>query len=252
MRARRSEGAPPSSRIVAAALAVVALVPATARAEDSPQTMAFEIKFGAYRPAIDSEFSNDSAKPYAEIFDDESFLMSRFEFDWQILRAAGSSLGVGFGAGYGSVTGKGLLSDWSESADDTEFSMVPMDLSAVYRFDLLARHAGVPFVPVFKGGVDYVIWWITDGLGDVSDYKDDKGVLSDGSGGTFGWHASAGLCFLLDFLEEDAAKIFDVEFGVNNSYLFAEYVYSQIDDFGSDKSFFLGDQTVYFGLAFEY
>jgi hypothetical protein len=48
------------------------------------------------------------------------------------------------------------------------------------------------------------------------------------------------------------AQTFDVEMGVNTTLLFAEYVFSWIDDFGSKKSWDLGSRTFLVGIAFEF
>ena len=48
------------------------------------------------------------------------------------------------------------------------------------------------------------------------------------------------------------ARAFDLDMGVNNSYLFAEYLSATIDDFGDRNSLHLGDDTVFFGVAFDF
>jgi hypothetical protein len=59
-----------------------------------------------------------------------------------------------------------------------------------------------------------------------------------------------GLKLLLDFLDEEASFKFQEDIGVINSYLFAEYMASFIDGFGSGNHMNLGDQTFMFGLMF--
>ena len=48
------------------------------------------------------------------------------------------------------------------------------------------------------------------------------------------------------------AAEFDTESGVNNSYLFAEYTTSEVNDFGSDESMELSSDHLSFGLMFEF
>jgi len=225
---------------------------------DSPRSHQIEIKFGAYMPSIDSEKGVDS---YEVLFEDDSMFMSRLEYNYQFWKNFGS-LALGLDLGYGQITGHGReLSASTEdgvatyagkSSDETQLKMVPMSVSLVYQFDVMATRWKVPLVPFFKVGLDYNIWWITDGVDDVATYTPSGGKELEGYGDTFGWHISTGIKLLLDVFAPNMAKTFDNEVGVNNSYLVAEYVYSDIDDFGSKKSFQLGDSWLMFGLAFEY
>ena len=60
-----------------------------------------------------------------------------------------------------------------------------------------------------------------------------------------------GLRLLLDVFEPGAARSFDIEMGVNHSYLFAEVQQLWLNDFGSSKSIDLSDMVLAFGLAFD-
>ena len=44
---------------------------------------------------------------------------------------------------------------------------------------------------------------------------------------------------------------FDADSGVNNSYLFVNYMRTEADDFGSKTSWSLSDTTTLFGIGFE-
>ena len=250
-------------KICAALLALVLCAP-LANAQlyglnaESPRSHQIEIKFGAYMPGIDSE---KGVNAYEVMFEENSIFMSRFEYNYQFWKSFGS-LALGVELGYGQVTGSGReLSASTEdspvtyagkSSDETQLMIVPMSLSLVYQFDVMATRWNVPLVPFLKAGLDYNIWWITDGVEEVASYTPDGGKKLEGYGDTFGWHVSAGIKLLLDVFAQNMAKTFDNEVGVNNSYLVAEYVYSDINDFGSKKSFQLGDSWLMFGLAFEY
>ncbi len=223
--------------------------PLTASAEGSGQTSAMELRFGTYKPAIDSEFSG-GVSPYKDIFGDNSAWLFGAEYDAQIWRGFGS-IGLFGSAAWGYVSGKGVAPEGAETSDETTLSMVPIVLGAVYRFDVLADRFNIPFVLTGKLGVDYTLWWIRDGLDDVTEYSDAGGSKLPGYGGTFGLHWAVGFHLLLDFFEPHTAKIFDNEMGVNNSYLFAEYVGYWVNDFGASDSFDLSHNGVVFGLAFE-
>ncbi|MFT7623870.1 MAG: hypothetical protein ACI9WU_003055 [Myxococcota bacterium] len=234
------------------ALAIlVLLVPLSASAQlygdvqqESPRSHQIALKFGPYLPNIDGS-------AYETAFGDDSIFMFRFEYDYQFFKTFGS-LAVGFEVGYGSVTGKGqAVDDATTSGDETRLQMVPLALSLVYALDVMAVRYNIPLVPEFEFGFDWVHWWIEDGTGETSTYSDGVDTFT-GAGATLGWHVSVGLKLLLDTMAPNMAQTFDTEVGVNNSYLFAELLYADISDFGSDTSWDVGTLTGMFGLAFEF
>jgi hypothetical protein len=205
-----------------------------------------ELKLGTYYPAIDSEF--ESATPFADIFGTSNLLYGELEWDFYLYNRFGHA-GVGLHAGYVRVKGDVVVDDESiEDPGDTTFRVIPLRASGVYEFDVLAERWMVPLVPTFKAGLDLYLWRIRGGGGDTARGPEGQ----PGSGGTFGWHASFGLKFLLDIIDRQSAAAFDMSWGVNNSYLFAEYMITRIDDFGSDQSFDLSDNQLLFGLAFQF
>lgn len=231
-------------RFMAVLLVTVLALPALA--EESSRDMILEIKFGPYRPSIDSEFSN--ATPYSDVMGGGSVLMSQIEYEYEVWNGVGI-LAIGASIGYSQDSGKQKLKSTLEnSKDTTTFHLIPLKLDVVYRFDYLAQRYNVPLVPHVKAGFDYYIWWITNGVGDVPKSADG----SVGRGGTFGGHLTVGLALLLDWMSPDMAQTFDTDVGVNNTYLFAEYVMSWVNDFGSSSSFDLSSMTFLAGIAFEF
>ncbi len=221
---------------------------------ESPRRHQLEIKFGPYTPDMDSEGINT----YALFFDNESMFMTRLEYDYQFWQDWGS-LAIGAEIGYGQITGNGLATGTGEAtSDETSLNMLPTSLSLVYHLDVAAIRWGIPLVPYVKVGVDYTLWWITNGIDETSTYEsptpnaDGTVTVFDGEGDTFGWHVAGGIKLLLDTMAPKMAQTFDTDAGVNNSYLFVEFLYADISDFGSDTSFQLGDMTVFLGLAFEF
>ncbi|NTX54459.1 hypothetical protein HR086_24495, partial [Myxococcus sp. CA039A] len=57
--------------------------------------------------------------------------------------------------------------------------------------------------------------------------------------------------FLLDVLQPRFARDFDSGLGINHSYLFAEYTYADVDNFGK-PGFVLSSRRWMFGLALDY
>lgn len=230
------------------ALAILT-VPLATLAEESNQTSALELRFGLYNPSIDSEFSGD-VSPMKDVFGDDGAWLFGAEYDVQLWQGFGS-VGLFASAAWGYLEGKGIAPDGTDTSDGTTLSLVPLVAGGVYRFDVLAKRYKIPFVLSAKLGLDYTLWWIRDGLEEITEYSDGNGGTTPGYGGTFGLHWAVGLHLLLDFFEPHTAKVFDNEMGVNNSYLFAEYTGYWVDDFGSSSSFDLSHNGFVFGLAFE-
>lgn len=132
----------------------------------SPQHFAVELRLGPYRPNIDSEFDG-GATPHANFFGSGRRLMTQVEVDYQFIRHVGS-VGVGLGIGYFTEEGQNRILATSELSDDkTTLRLIPLSLSLVYRFDLPYEQWGFPLVPYGKAGLDYALWSITNGNGDV-------------------------------------------------------------------------------------
>jgi hypothetical protein len=223
-------------------------VPATAMAE-SPRTMELEIKFGPFYPNHIDEEAGLRNKPYETVFGNSSHMLSRVELQYIVFQKVGTAA-VGGGAGFWQALGKGRALDpktgtEKKSTDTTVFNIVPLTLDVAYRFDWLAQKKDIPLTPFVKVGLDYYFWWVLNATGDVASSGEGRG-----SGGKFGWHASFGLALLLDWVDSDTANDFDVNVGVNNTYLFAEGVISRVDNFGSD-GLDLGSEAFLFGLLFE-
>jgi hypothetical protein len=218
----------------------------------SPQRFAVEVKFGPYRPDVDSEFPQSGPNmrtPYKDYYGNGRHLFSALELDYQILHLFGS-LGIGAGVGYFSVTGTAPVGNGSglPSGDTSGFTVVPVSLSAVYRFDHFLETRNVPLVPFGKLGLDWAYWQITDGNGEIA--HDAMG--NTGRGGTLGWHASAGLALVLDWLDPEAARDFDADIGVNHTALAFEYTHADISGLGRSGRLHVGDTTWTLGLLLEF
>lgn len=232
----------------AGALVAVGLASHGARAE-SPRDMEIEIHGGSYSPDVDSAVSGGT--PWKDTFGSSSLTLFRMHIDYELWQEFGT-LAVGGGFGYGWVDGKALSNEGEKTEDEVGFNLVPLTLSVVYRWDWAAVNYNVPFVPYVKAGLTAGLWWATDAKDSISNARDADGNAHEGAGLTLGWHVSVGLQFLLDIFSSSMATGFDGEAGVNNSYIFAEFTHTGLDDFGSDSSLDLSDDALSFGLAFEF
>ena len=224
---------------------VAALVAAPAAAAESPRFGAFEFTLSGYKPSIDAEFGA-GAKPYTAAFGGGRGLLFRADVARSLYIGVGT-LDVGLGAGYFEKYGHGVLPTGATAADSTAFKVVPLRASITYRFDYLATQYNIPVAPYARASLERYQWWVTNGSGSTA----NAGGLT-GSGATNGYSVSAGLAFLLNFLDPGVAREMDRDLGINHTYLFVDVTKSYIDDFGSGQSWNLSDDktTIAGGLLF--
>ena len=205
---------------------------------ESERSAAIEFKLGGYQPSVDHE-AGLFGTPFKEFFGDRPMLLFQLEGERMLWQQVGS-FGVGASIGYSELYAKSLVAATGErSSESSGFKVMPLRALATYRFDYPALHMGIPLVPYVKGGLAYSVWWAT------------KGSDTQGQGGQWGYTAIGGLAFMLDFLEPRLAKDFDSDLGVNHSYLFAEYVYEDINNFGRG-GLDLSSRHFMFGLTLEF
>jgi hypothetical protein len=222
--------------------------------QGSPRNYAIEARFGLYTPAIDSEFSGKQViKPQSFIFGNKRRPMWQLEFDWEVFQEFGT-LALGGVVGYykenASACVQSALTTTGEcqpSGDNTSLRLIPLAALVVYRFDVLAEQWKIPLVPYGKAGLNYTIWTITDGNGNIP-----SAGGGHGQGGTMGWQASVGLALQLDFLDPSTARGFDSDSGVNHTYAFFELDTIQSSGLGTKNALHVGDNTWFAGLMFEF
>lgn len=212
---------------------------------ETPQDTAFEFRIGPYLPNVDEEFGGTG--PFERFFGDENRYLVGFEVDWQALRIPHVlSLGPGFGWGIVGMDGRTFRSNGDVAGQTTSLSIMPMYGVAVLRVDALAQQTPVPLAAHAKLGLGYALWWTDDGIG-LS--RDAEGVT--GEGASYGYQGALGLSLLLDSLDRLAARDLDTTFGVNNSYLFFEWYYSDLNGFDAGDQMQVGTSTWLLGLALE-
>ncbi|MEZ4449426.1 MAG: MXAN_2562 family outer membrane beta-barrel protein [Nannocystaceae bacterium] len=233
----------------------------------SPQRFATEVKFGPFIPDIDRNYhGSDEFGPYAKIFgqtDDRGIttaepkkgLLTALAFEWQFLNPGGiGPLGLGYTFSFFRDKAQALLVDppadgsVRSGADKTTFTVLPMALQLVFRFELLADRVNIPIVPYVKGGLAYAFWWSKNGDGNLS--TNSMGVKA--RGGAWGWQINAGGMLRLDFLDVNDSRTLDRLTGINHTYVFGEYQLSRINNFGRANSISLGAGTWLLGLAIEF
>jgi hypothetical protein len=250
LRRRRSAHKAAGTALLAIVAGTVALAPATAQAA-SPITNSLELRFGQYLPGIDREFEDtNKATPYKDVFGSSGAWDVGLNLDFRTLHGVLGELSFGIGASYWQKEGKALSLSGEKTADKTTLTVLPLSLDVAWRFDLLAKRWDIPLIPYLRGGLGYAVWWADNGVGNTAS-STKGGKDTEAVGGTGGLHGALGLRLLLDVFEPQAARSFDIEMGVNHSYLFAEYRLWSLNDFGSKTSIDLSDEVLYFGVAFD-
>jgi hypothetical protein len=144
------------------------------------------------------------------------------------------------------MDGRTFRSNGDPADQTTSLSIMPMYAVGVLRVDALAQQTPVPLAVHAKLGLGTALWWTDDGVG-LS--RDAQGTT--GEGASHGYQGALGLSLLLDSFDRLAARDLDTTFGVNNSYLFFEWYYSDLNGFDSGDQMQMGTSTWFLGLALE-
>jgi len=210
----------------------------------SKQSVAFEIRFGPYKPNIDQDIPGE---PYKEIFGTKTRWEGGAELDWQLFRIPKMlSLGPGFGFAYTHSSAKApLASGDGDSAQDTTLGIFPMHLVAVLRFDYFADRTPVPLVPYAKLGPSWALWWSSIGE------KATRVNGEAGKGSSFGYVYALGVMLRLDVFDSTAAAAADSSLGINHSGIFFEWFNSSLNGFGTSSGMEVGTNTWVSGLTLE-
>lgn len=213
----------------------------------SAQNFAFELRFSPYYPEVDEE-PGLQGTPFRDAFGDKGRLYIGMEFDWQMFRIPWlGTIGPGLGVGMVSMSRPAVTKSGRESGDEYGLTIYPFYLSGVLRADALWQSRGFPLVPYGKLGLGYGIWRASNS-GGTSSAPD--GV--SGKGSTWGTHAAIGISFALDAIDQGATRNMDNAIGINNTYVYAEYYWLNLNGIAQDKALYVGANSWATGLAFEF
>ncbi len=237
------------------AVVVVGLTSANAFAQEiygaTEQSFALEIKLGPHKPLIGTDRTL-TVDPYYETFGSSPMLMGEIEVDYQFWRPLGS-LAVGFSIGYAEKFAPAIdATTLAPASESTGLRLFPMKLQLVYRFDWLAQKHRIPLVPYLKGG------FVAEPLWSVKGGKTEQVDGGEGVTTRFGVTGTIGLALQIDFLDPRLARDFDTSAGVNHTYLIAEWVVSEVNNFGAKDStgkplvMNLSSRNAMFGIAVEF
>lgn len=215
---------------------------------ESPQHFAFELRFSPFLPEVDSDPLLAGQTPFANIFGSSKTLMFGAEGDWQAVRIPHlGTFGPGVGISYADFSGNAKLLGGGTSGETTTLEIYPMYLVGVLRADVLWREVRIPLVPYLKFGVAAALWRASNTLG-TSYYEGEAG-----RGYTLGTQFALGLAFNLNVLDDIAARSFDEDLGVNNTYVFGEWSRSDLTGLGiQGDPLRVGGTYWTLGIAFEF
>lgn len=225
--ARAQDAAAEEGSVVGSTYAVVPLfVP-------SPEQFTFELRVGAYQPALGAAFSNS--------FGGDLGPLLGIELDVHVLRIPYvGPIAVGASFGWAEWSGAARTDESGTNVGGTGLSMVNINVLAVLRVDGLARHLDVPIVLSGKIGPDFGYWQTgADGR-------------TQADGWSIGLRWAAQFALELDFLEPRAARRLDADWGINHSEIFFELFGSTMGQW-SDSQLPLGTDLAWvagLGLTF--
>lgn len=208
-------------RYLITALVVLLSVTQTGYAseENVPNSGSFEFKLSHFKPELSEWDTYYEKEPNA----------ITLGWSYKILRP----LEVGASIGYMTVDGKGQLVTQNALGGKVDMTLVPVDISLVYRFVFSEEQLLVPYV---GGGLTRIYYR----------QRTSDGKKAEGSHN--GNHIKAGLQLLLDRLDKNGALKLQERFGIENSYLYLEGQKTKADESQID----LGGEFVSLGVLFEY
>jgi len=216
------------------------------------------IRLGPYVPQIDSQTSmrNSAGQgPYQAMFGGYSIL-PMLDVD-RFLWTGFGQLGVGVSLGYMGKSAHAFTMDSDPNdpnrarspGDTTSFKLIPLQLTAVYRFSYLDDEYGIPVVPYVRGGLGYYVWWSTDPAGNFS--RDPTNLGNRALGATAGLVGSVGIAIRAERIDADAARSMH-ESGLEHAGFYAEINSGWITGFGKSTKLDVGDTTWFAGVDFEF
>ena len=214
------------------------------------QNFALEIRVGLYNAQVDSDPALHGATPYAATFGTGLHFEGAMEFDWQALRIPDvGTLGPGISIGYTNASGIAQRIDngYPPSAETTTLEILPMYAVAVFRLDTLWRQLRIPIVPYAKAGIGMAFWRASNTVGTS---VAPNGVV--GEGHTLGSQLAIGVAFNIGIFDPTSVRQLDESTGINNTYIFAEYMAATLDGIAQSHPLLVGSDSAVAGITVEF
>jgi hypothetical protein len=182
----------------------------------------------------------------------------------RILWTGFGQLGVGGSVGYMQKSANAFADGSSPSdpdrarstADTNKFRLIPVALTATYRFTWLDDQYGIPVIPYVRGGLAYYLWWVSTSDGSLAEVCKDGGMEPSCSqnkalGGSLGVQGSIGLAIRAERVDASTANSMR-QSGIQHAGIYGELSLAKVDGFGSDTKLSVGDRTWFAGVDFEF
>lgn len=218
------------------------------------------LRIGPYTPEIDNQV-NMHPGPFEQMFGTSQHMMTMLDVD-RIVWTGFGQVGVGGSIGYWQKTARafgalpdGTPTDMRDASAHNAMRLVPLALTATYRFTVLDDNYGIPVVPYARAGLGYYVWWIS-----INDHYaricNDGGIEPNCSqnkalGASLGVQGSIGLAIRAERVDASAAMSMQ-QSGIQHAGIYAELSLAKVDGFGSDKKLSVGDRTWFAGVNFEF
>jgi len=222
------------------------------------------IKVGPYVPDIDKQFGGKPG-PYEQMFGNFR-LLPMLDVE-RIIWSGYGQIGVGGTIGYLQRSARAFAmgsnpTDLDRPRDANArnaFHLIPMALTATYRFTVLDDEYGIPLVPYVRGGLSYYVWWMTapnDNFSvvckDGTDTDADPSCSRDKAlGASLGVQGSIGLAIRAERIDASAARSMRAS-GIQHAGIYGELSASKVDGFGSASKLSVGARTWFAGVDFEF
>jgi hypothetical protein len=208
---------------------ILALVflPLAAIAADQPAERphwSLELKGGLFYPALSN---------WKEFYGSDK----TNEYDLALAYKFTRRLELGIEGGYSRSGGEGFAPLHNVSAGHVVYNLYPVNVFALYRGIVNEDQWLVPYI---GGGFTRIY------------YQEKVDFQGSTKGHADGYHARAGLQFLLDGLDRSAANSFYLDDGVYHTYFFIEARYSRAMIDTTSGSLDLGGKSYLAGLLFEF
>jgi hypothetical protein len=219
------------------------------------------VRVGPYTPDIDKQLGGASPGPYKQMFGGDAIL-PMVDIDRVLWSDFGQVL-VGLSIGYMQKTAESFA-DGSSPTDnprmrvkgaDNTFRLLPLALTATYRFTWLDDTYGIPLVPYLKGGLAYYAWEVKAPNGSDAVVCKNGGMepCSENTalGGSLGVVGAIGLAIRAERLEASTATSMR-QSGIQHAGIYGELSIANVDGFGSDSKLSVGARTWFAGVDFEF
>ncbi|HEX8111633.1 MAG TPA: MXAN_2562 family outer membrane beta-barrel protein, partial [Kofleriaceae bacterium] len=218
------------------------------------------LRIGPYTPDIDNQLDMHPG-PFQQMFGTTQHMMTMLDVD-RFLWTGFGQVGVGVSVGYWQKTARalgaqpdGTPTSMRDASAHNAMRLVPLALTATYRFTVLDDNYGIPVVPYARAGLGYYVWWIS-----INDHF--ARVCSDGGlepncsqnkalGASLGLQGAIGLAIRAERIDASAAMSMQ-QSGIQHAGIYAELSLAKMDGFGSDQKLSVGDRTWFAGVDFEF